>query len=118
MVAGVVAPPIVVAAIEAAAAVDDTPADEGMEEGGAPDPERCKRERSAKLRKKWEAETGLEWPKDSNGRNFDVSHKKPLAEGGTNETDNIEPLRHDDHMRQHMDNGDFVRWGARSGGPK
>ncbi|MRG97255.1 HNH endonuclease signature motif containing protein [Polyangium spumosum] len=70
---------------------------------------------SKKLRKQWEAATGQPWPKDpKTSRNQDVAHKKPLAEGGSNDVDNIEPLPHSEHVRQHSQAGDFKRWGAKA----
>jgi RHS repeat-associated protein len=73
------------------------------------------RKPSKQIRREWEkANNGKPWPKDpATGRNQDVSHKKPLADGGTNDLDNIEPLPHSDHVNQHKQNGDFKRWGAR-----
>ena len=74
------------------------------------------RKSSKNLRKEWEEANGQPWPKDTNNptRNQDVSHKKPLADGGTNHIDNIEPCPHKDHVQHHIDNGDFVRWGKRA----
>jgi RHS repeat-associated protein len=74
-----------------------------------------KRVKSKTLRDKWKEAEGQDWPKDPNDptRNQDVSHKKPLADGGTNDIGNIEPKPHDEHMREHQENGDFSRWGKR-----
>jgi len=73
------------------------------------------RKSSRAIRKEWEKTQGEPWPKDSStGRNQDVVHKNALADGGTNELDNIEPKPHDMHVKEHKDAGDFKRWGARS----
>lgn len=75
-----------------------------------------KRESPRTSRTKWEKKTGEKWPKDPDNpsRNQDVSHKKPLADGGTNDVDNIEPKPHSEHMQEHMQRGDFNRRGQRS----
>ena len=73
-----------------------------------------KRVSSKTLRNKWENSTGEKWPKDpKTGKNMDVSHKKALADGGTNDISNIEPKPRDEHIKQHKDAGDFERWGSR-----
>ncbi|MEA1952118.1 MAG: RHS repeat-associated core domain-containing protein, partial [Planctomycetota bacterium] len=74
-----------------------------------------KRKSSKTIRKEWEKVNKKKWPKDKKaGRNQDVSHKKALADGGTNDLNNIEPRPHDEHMREHKEAGDFKRWGARA----
>jgi hypothetical protein len=56
------------------------------------------------------------WPTvPETGRNFDVAHIVAKADGGTDTLDNIRPMHPDDHRAEHMANGDFGRWGARSG---
>jgi len=76
---------------------------------------KTKREAPAKSREKWENATGEKWPKEPNNpsKNQDVSHKKALADGGTNDVDNFGPKPHEEHMQEHKDNGDFKRWGQR-----
>jgi len=75
------------------------------------------RVKSSTLRNLWERTFGKKWPKDPKNptKNQDVSHEKPLADGGTNDVDNLSPKPHEDHMREHMDRGDFKRWGGRAG---
>lgn len=69
------------------------------------------------LRKLWEKLHGKPWPKDpATGGNQDVAHIKAKADGGApNDPKNFNPQPHDQHMQEHIQNGDFKRWGARSG---
>jgi RHS repeat-associated protein len=119
IVVGAISGPLGIVAAAVVNAQDEPAADEGVEEGGADQKQPCKRESSRKLRKKWEDAYGKKWPKDpKTGWNQDVAHKKALADKGTNDLENIGPQPHDEHMQEHMDNGDFARWGARGGGAK
>jgi hypothetical protein len=52
--------------------------------------------------------------KTEDGRNYHVAHKRAIADGGTNTLDNIEPMHPDEHLAQHLNNGDASRWGLRS----
>lgn len=71
---------------------------------------------SSSLRSQWEKLHDKPWPKDpATGWNQDVSHKQPLADGGTNKVCNIEPKTRKEHISEHVERGDFKRWGARSG---
>ena len=77
----------------------------------------AKRVPTSKLRQLWEKFWNKKWPKDEKtGKNQDACHKKALADGGDNSPKNIEPKPHDEHIKDHMDKGDFKRWGGRSGG--
>lgn len=74
-----------------------------------------KRIRSNKIRSMWEEAENRSWPQDGFGRNYDVSHKIAIVDGGgggDNSLDKIEPLPHDVQMKRHVDAGDFKRWGG------
>jgi hypothetical protein len=59
---------------------------------------------------------GRDWPKDAKtGRYQDVAHIPARADGGSDEPENIRPLPHDEHVREHMERGDFSIWAQRRG---
>jgi hypothetical protein len=69
---------------------------------------------SKSLKKKWAKKYGKVWPEDpATGNDMDLSHKRALADRGSNNLRNIEPLPHAEHMKRHMDAGDFKRWRKR-----
>ncbi len=67
-----------------------------------------------RLRREWERANGQAWPKTSDGRNYHVAHTRAIADGGANTLDNIEPMHPDEHLGQHMNNGDSARWAKRA----
>ncbi|MEO7719587.1 MAG: hypothetical protein ABIY70_25570 [Capsulimonas sp.] len=55
-----------------------------------------------KARRIWEKSKGMAWPKDQNGKNFDVHHMKKKSEGGgLYDPDNITPMHSKKHDRFH-----------------
>ena len=66
-----------------------------------------------KMIKQHEREKGP-WPRTEDGRPYDVSHKRAIADGGTNTLDNIEPMHPEKHRAKHLDDQDAARWGKRS----
>jgi hypothetical protein len=55
------------------------------------------------------------WPQTPDGRDYDVSHIRAIADGGTNTLDNIEPMHPDEHRAKHQRDGDNRRFGKRPG---
>lgn len=64
--------------------------------------------------KKLYIETYGSWPKTQDGRDYEVSHRRPIADGGKNALSNIEPIHPDDHRPMHVREGDSARWGRRA----
>ena len=74
--------------------------------------------RTPRLRREHERKEGRPWPREPNGRRYDVAHVVAKADGGTDTVENIRPMPRDEHIAEHKRNGDFSRWGKRSGGSK
>ena len=70
--------------------------------------------RTRKHRRDWERKEGRPWPTTEEGANFHAHHKDPKADGGSDTLDNIEPKHPVPHKQDHVDKGDFRRWGSRS----
>jgi hypothetical protein len=66
-----------------------------------------------RLRREWVRANSRPWPKTADGRNYHVAHGRAIADGGTNTLDNIEPMHPDEHIAQHLNNGDSARWARR-----
>jgi hypothetical protein len=75
--------------------------------------------RTVTARRKWMRANNKDWPIDEKtGRNQEVAHIRARADGGSDEPDNIRPLPHDEHVREHMERNDFSRWSRRRGKAK
>lgn len=63
------------------------------------------------MKRDWEDLYERNWPKDPDtGRDMDVHHVIPLADGGPDHVSNIVPMSHKDHIRLHKESGDSKRW--------
>jgi hypothetical protein len=67
-----------------------------------------------RLRREWERANSQAWPTTTDGRNYHVAHTRAIADGGANTLDNIQPMHPDEHIAQHMANGDSARWARRA----
>jgi hypothetical protein len=72
--------------------------------------------RTVTARRRWTRWYNRNWPIDEEtGRYQDVAHIRARADGGGDEPENIRPLPHSEHVREHMERGDFSRWAQRRG---
>jgi hypothetical protein len=62
-------------------------------------------------RKEYERREGKPWPITDCGQNYHAHHKHPLADGGEDIYENIEPMHPRDHREHHSE--DRRRWGGR-----
>ncbi|WP_181165268.1 MULTISPECIES: HNH endonuclease signature motif containing protein [unclassified Mesorhizobium] len=75
--------------------------------------------RSKSLRRKWEKEYNLDWPRDPDtGWYMDLHHKQPKSLGGTDDVWNYGPLSKADHIKHHKEQGHFKMWGSWSRGKR
>lgn len=72
-----------------------------------------KRAENARLIREWERANNQPWPREADGRRYDVAHIKALADGGTDTLDNIRPLPRSEHIAGHVADGDFQRFARR-----
>ena len=69
-----------------------------------------------KLKKDLEELHGKTWPIDpATGRDMEVHHVAPLADGGADHVSNIVPVTHEEHKMIHKEREDPSRWAKRRG---
>jgi hypothetical protein len=70
----------------------------------------------ATQRRQWKKKLGGSWPLDEKGRHYVLSHDPAIADGAPDYGITFTKLvPHDEHVQQHMKNGDYLRWGRRRG---
>lgn len=87
------------------------------EASSAEEGEKTTKRRSKKqVTDEWERIHGREWPKGEDGKPLEADHDIPLADGGSDSGDNVTPRTKADHIRRHIENGDFSMMGEEAMG--
>jgi len=74
---------------------------------------------AAQARAIYEKATGQKVPFDEElGRYYDMHHIQALKDGGApRDPNNLTPIKHDEHMALHSNNGDYSRWASSDNEP-